>query len=39
MKFMTYKFPKGLRDNEILEGVWQKWAKESGFKTFEWKKY
>lgn len=34
-----YKNPKGLRDNEILEEVWRKWAKESGFKNFEWKKY
>ena len=35
----TYNFEKGLRDNEILEAVWRKWAKESGFKSFEWKKY
>ncbi len=35
----TYKHPMGLRDNEILEAVWKKWALESGFKGFEWKKY
>ena len=35
----TYKYPMGLRDNEILEAVWKKWALESGFKGFEWKKY
>jgi hypothetical protein len=35
----AYKHPKGLRDNEILETVWRKWAIESGFKSFEWKKY
>jgi hypothetical protein len=35
----TYKHPIGLRDNEILEAVWRKWATESGFKSFEWKKY
>jgi len=39
IKFQTYKYPKGLRDNEILEEVWRKWAKESGFKSFEWRKY
>jgi len=38
-KFQTYRHSKGLRDNEILEAVWQKWATESGFKSFEWKKY
>jgi hypothetical protein len=39
-KYSTvYKNPKGLRDNEILEAVWRKWATESGFKSFEWKKY
>lgn len=38
-KLETYKYPTGQRDNEILEAVWQKWAKESGFKSFEWKKY
>jgi hypothetical protein len=38
-KLQTYKYPKGQRDNEILEAVWRKWAKESGFKSFEWKKY
>jgi hypothetical protein len=35
----TYSNPKGLRDNEILEVVWRRWATESGFKSFEWKKY
>jgi len=38
-KLNTYSNPKGLRDNEILEAVWRKWAEESGFKSFEWKKY
>ena len=38
-KFQNYINPKGLRDNEILEEVWRKWASESGFKSFEWKKY
>jgi hypothetical protein len=38
-KFNTYKYSKGLRDNEILEAVWRKWASESSFKSFEWKKY
>src|SRR5690606_10562182 len=35
----TYKHPKGHRDNEILEAVWKKWAAESGFKSFDWKRY
>lgn len=39
LKFQTYKNKKGLRDNEILEEVWHKWAIESGFTSFEWKKY
>lgn len=38
-KLQTYKHPTGQRDNEILEAVWRKWAIESGFKSFEWKKY
>lgn len=38
-KLQTYKNPIGLRDNEILEAVWRKWALESGYKSFEWKKY
>jgi hypothetical protein len=38
-KFQTYKNPKGLRDNEILEAIWRKWSFDSGFKSFEWKKY
>jgi hypothetical protein len=36
---LTYTYPKGLRDNEILEAVWRKWAMDSGFKSFEWRKY
>lgn len=35
----TYNNPIGLRDNEILEAIWTKWAIESEFKSFEWKKY
>jgi hypothetical protein len=38
-KLQKYNNPKGLRDNEILEAVWRKFAKESRFKSFEWKKY
>jgi hypothetical protein len=38
-KLQTYKYPIGKRDNEILEAVWRKWSIESGFKSFEWKKY
>lgn len=38
-KLLTYKYPQGQRDNEILEAVWSKWSRESGFKSFEWKKY
>jgi hypothetical protein len=38
-KLQKYINPKGLRDNEILEAVWRKWAEESGFKSFEWRKY
>lgn len=38
-KYQTYKHSKGLRDNEILEAVWKKWANDSGFKSLEWKKY
>lgn len=38
-KFLTYSHPRGLRDNEILEAVWRKWAKESGFKNIDWRKY
>lgn len=38
-KLQSYKYPKGQRDNEILQAVWNKWAKESGFKSFDWKKY
>ena len=38
-KLQTYKYRVGQRDNEILEAVWRKWATESEFKSFEWKKY
>lgn len=38
-KKQSYNNPKGIRDNEILEAVWNKWAIESGFKSFKWKKY
>lgn len=38
-KLQIYEYPTGQRDNEILEAVWRKWATESGFKSFEWKKY
>lgn len=38
-KLQSYKYPKGLRDNEILQAIWKKWALESGFKSFDWKKY
>jgi hypothetical protein len=38
-KRQTYKNPINLRDNDILQAVWRKWALESGFKSFEWKKY
>ncbi|MCF6140502.1 hypothetical protein L1S34_04315 [Flavobacterium sp. K77] len=38
-KMLSYKNEQGLRDNEILEAVWRKWALESGFKSLEWKKY
>ncbi|RKS23132.1 hypothetical protein CLV94_2036 [Flavobacterium endophyticum] len=38
-KSQSYKHTMALRDNEILRAVWQKWALESGFKEFEWKKY
>lgn len=36
---LRYNNIAGQRDNEILEAVWRKWAKESGFKSFDWKKY
>lgn len=39
VKTLGYKNLPGLRDNEILESVWSKWAKESGFKIFTWEKY
>jgi hypothetical protein len=35
----TYDHSRGIRDNEILEAVWREWARESGFKSFTWKKY
>lgn len=36
---LTYDHTLGQRDNEILEAVWKKWAKESGFKNLIWEKY
>jgi len=39
IRLQMYKNTTGLRDNEILEAVWCKWALESKFKSFEWKKY
>lgn len=39
LKFLTYRYEKGLRDNEILNVVWKKWADESGFKDLSWDKY
>jgi hypothetical protein len=39
LKLETYKHPTGLRDNDILEAVWKKWAGDSGFKNFQWQKY
>lgn len=38
-KLQVYSHIRGLRDNEILEAVWRKWAMDSGFKSFEWRKY
>jgi len=38
-KLQSYTYPKGHRDNEILQAVWKRWALYSGFKSFEWKKY
>lgn len=38
-KLQTYKYPTGQRDNEILEAVWKRWARESGFKDLIWGKY
>lgn len=38
-KLQNFTNKMGLRDNEILEAVWRKWATESKFKSFEWKKY
>lgn len=38
-KLLVYNNNVGFRDNEILEQVWAKWAKESGFKSFSWAKY
>ena len=35
----SYDNPTGQRDNEILETVWRKWAKDSGFKDLTWDKY
>jgi len=39
IKLQTYNHPSGQRDNEILEAVWRKWAKDSGFKDLTWDKY
>ena len=39
LQLQTYEHPMGQRDNEILGEVWRKWATESGFKSFDWKKY
>lgn len=39
IKLQKYLNPIGLRDNEILQAIWRKWAIESRFKSFEWKKY
>jgi len=38
-QLQSYKHPKGIRDNEILKAVWGKWVADSGFKSFDWKKY
>ena len=38
-RLQTYKNPSGLRDNQILEAVWRKWALESNFKSLDWIKY
>ena len=39
LESQTYSHPNGQRDNEILEAVWRKWAKDSGFKDLSWDKY
>lgn len=39
IELQNYNNKKGLRDNEILEAVWRKWAIESGFKELKWYKY
>ena len=39
VKKNKYKHPTGQRDNEILEAVWRKWAKDSGFIDLTWGKY
>ena len=39
IKSQTYKHLTGQRDNEILEAVWRKWAKDSGFNDLIWGKY
>jgi hypothetical protein len=36
---INYKNGPGLRDNEILQAVWTKWANDSGFNNFLWAKY
>lgn len=39
LKSQIYKNETGIRDNEILEAIWRKWATDSGFKVITWKKY
>jgi hypothetical protein len=37
---MSWANDPGVRDNEILEAVWKKWAKESGFiQPIDWRPY
>jgi hypothetical protein len=33
----TYQYSLELSDNEILRQVWQRWAEESGFRSFTWR--
>lgn len=39
LKSQIYNHVSGQRDNEILEAVWRKWARDSGFKDLTWEKY
>jgi hypothetical protein len=39
LKSQIYINVSGLRDNEILEAIWRKWAMDSGFKDITWEKY